>query len=156
MSQLQENNESLWKSACRYGNLKKVKILLENGVDVNKYTSDGKTPLILASENGRPEIVKILLKNGADINKCSKSGKTPLVYASEKLNFEIVRILNKYTEKYNNFFRLNHKNIDNTIKIYEILIDKIKEKELVKQIIKMKNDIEQNNFYEIYENSLEN
>ena len=43
---------------------------------------------------------------------------------------------------------LYHKNIEDTIELYEILIDKIKEKALVKNIIRMKKQME---FYEFYE-----
>lgn len=38
-----------------------IKLLIENGANVNFKTPDGKTPLIIAATNGYPEIVKLLL-----------------------------------------------------------------------------------------------
>ena len=42
-----------------------VRILIENGADVNAASLDGKTPLILAEEEGHQEIVQLLKSRGA-------------------------------------------------------------------------------------------
>ncbi|XPS85083.1 putative ankyrin repeat domain protein [Desulfosarcina variabilis str. Montpellier] len=63
--------------ASRDGNIKIVKLLLENGVDANMKLNDkGTTALINASQNGHQEIVKLLLEGGADINAVNTDGET--------------------------------------------------------------------------------
>jgi len=45
-----------------------VKLLIENGADVNIQDDYGKTPLQLAVEYNNDEMVKLLIENGADLN----------------------------------------------------------------------------------------
>ena len=70
------------------GNYTVVTFVLENckGIDVNTIQQwNGKTPLILASENGHLEIVQLLLeKNGTNVNKEEYDGRTALYFASCK------------------------------------------------------------------------
>ncbi|KAF7365837.1 hypothetical protein MVEN_00457900 [Mycena venus] len=54
--------------ASYYGHFKMVRLLLENGVDVNTPTGKYGPPLTTASEAGRNTIVQLLLENGADVN----------------------------------------------------------------------------------------
>jgi len=55
--------------ASQNGHTEVVKLLLENGADVNmKIKLFGETALWLASQNGHAEIVKLLLDKGADVN----------------------------------------------------------------------------------------
>ena len=62
--------------------LEAVKLLLENGADVNaKEEGEDLTALHLASYEGHLEIVKLLLENGANVNAQDKNGKTALYYA---------------------------------------------------------------------------
>uniref|UniRef100_A0A0A9XYD6 Uncharacterized protein n=2 Tax=Lygus hesperus TaxID=30085 RepID=A0A0A9XYD6_LYGHE len=75
-------------TACSYGHLKVVKLLLGRGANVNfkcsglnghglKYSNV--TPVYIAAEEGHEEIVRYLVENGADLNvKCSPLGFTPL------------------------------------------------------------------------------
>ena len=46
-----------------------IKLLLEEGLDINEWTICGHTPLHLHVKEGNFEIVKYLLSKGADINK---------------------------------------------------------------------------------------
>eukprot|EP00833_Pecoramyces_ruminatium_P013063 jgi/Orpsp1_1/1187095/evm.model.d7180000055344.1 len=79
--------------ACEKGYQDIVRILIENGVDVNKENNNEDTPLIIACEHGNQDIVRILIDNKADVNKENKNGDTPLIIACEKSNQDIVRIL---------------------------------------------------------------
>ncbi len=77
-------------SACQYGHLDIVNVLLDNGAQLNP--KDGHEPLVMAAMSGRPEIIKVLLDRGANLN-FSNSGYTPLMAAAGTCRSEIVRIL---------------------------------------------------------------
>ena len=51
------------------------------------------TPLILASDNGHPEVVRLLCEAGADKDKTGDRGATPLMRASDNGHLEVVRLL---------------------------------------------------------------
>jgi ankyrin repeat protein len=58
-------------TASMYGDLKKVKLLLDQGADVNEKGEYGRTPLMYAASGESPdclEIMKLLLKNKADVS----------------------------------------------------------------------------------------
>ena len=91
----EELNEKNYKELffeCESGNLENIKILLENGLDINKldiYPSEPDlivTPLFIAAFEGHLEIVKLLIQNNADVNKPSNIG-TPLHACSFKWTF---------------------------------------------------------------------
>ena len=58
-----------------------VKVLLENGADINSADNDGWTSLMYAANNGDVDLAKVLIENKADINAESYDGQTPLLYA---------------------------------------------------------------------------
>jgi ankyrin repeat protein len=61
---MREINEELL-NACKDGNLKKVKQLLEKGADVNAREYEyGWTALMLAALNGHKEVVELLIEKG--------------------------------------------------------------------------------------------
>ena len=51
-----------------------IKLLIENGADVNTRDEDGKTPLHYVNN---VEIAKLLIENGAEVNAMSNKGQTP-------------------------------------------------------------------------------
>ena len=57
-----------------------VRLLLQrgHGVDVDARQKDLRTPLHIASYNGKPEIVRLLLDNGAKVDAVDDLGNTPL------------------------------------------------------------------------------
>ncbi|KAJ8773300.1 hypothetical protein K2173_028477 [Erythroxylum novogranatense] len=59
--------------AARNGDVEKIKALVDKGVDVTFFDSDGFTPLMLAAKFGRNAAVKALLEAGAPWNALSPS-----------------------------------------------------------------------------------
>lgn len=63
--------------AAMAGRTEAVRLLLENGADVNIKSRDGSTPLHGAAFFGRTDVVKILLENGANLEARNDDGATP-------------------------------------------------------------------------------
>ncbi len=81
-----------------------VKKLIDKGANVNATDKDGKTPLMIASENGRKYICKLLIEKNAIINAKTKikseydgkyynTGPTALMYASQYNHKKICELL---------------------------------------------------------------
>lgn len=73
----------LLENAIKSQDIKTVKELVHNGVDVNNTSasSRGYTPLRYAVFMKNIEIVRLLIKSGANVNKISADGHTPLKIA---------------------------------------------------------------------------
>ncbi|XAR69933.1 hypothetical protein NMG60_11001707 [Bertholletia excelsa] len=84
---------------ARKGDLKEVKRLLEEGINVNVAAwgpkSQGVTPLHLAAEGGHLKIMDELLERGANIDARTKGacGWTPLHIAAKERNRRAVKFL---------------------------------------------------------------
>ena len=72
------------------GHLGIVKILLNNGADINLQGSGGQTALAMASYEGHSDIVKHLLDNGADVLLHDSDVYPPLALAAMQGNNKIV------------------------------------------------------------------
>lgn len=72
-------NESPLHIASITGQEEVVKILCQNGADVNSRNYHRETPFMYAARNGYIKIMEILLQNGADINACDENGRTTLI-----------------------------------------------------------------------------
>ncbi|OAQ99952.1 hypothetical protein LLEC1_04023 [Akanthomyces lecanii] len=70
-----------------------VKLLLENGANVEVKDEDGRTALSYIAEQGHEAIVKILLEKGANVEAKDRNGQTPLSWAAEKGHEAIVKML---------------------------------------------------------------
>jgi ankyrin repeat protein len=103
--------------AARSGDATLVKLLLEQGAEVNLYAAPysepgnvvagpsiwdrnstgktGETPLHLAAGEGHVEASRLLLDQGADVNAGDESGRTPLQLACEKHHAKVVELLLK-------------------------------------------------------------
>lgn len=81
--------------ASRTGDIERVRVLLDNGADVNSNESNdvGDTPLIVASKKGNLELVRLLLERGADVNKPNNNQNAPLHVASMWIQLDIIRVL---------------------------------------------------------------
>ena len=77
--------------ASRGGDAEVVRLLLENGadLDINKQNNTGRTALIFAADygfsggEGGIEVARLLLENGADVNAQDNNGMTALSFAKE-------------------------------------------------------------------------
>ncbi len=74
---------------------KMIKLLIDNGADVNIENLNGRTALINAVYNKELEMIKLLLKYGADANALSRWGISALSVAKERNYTEIVEVLTK-------------------------------------------------------------
>ncbi len=70
-----------------------VRILIENGADVNAASIYGSTALSEAAVKGNTTIVRMLLEAGAKVDAANKWGKTPLKWATDSGHQETVEIL---------------------------------------------------------------
>ncbi|MBN1185165.1 MAG: ankyrin repeat domain-containing protein [Bacteroidales bacterium] len=78
--------------ASESGSLESVKLLVNNGADINRQSYDGSTSLIIATQEGHIEIVKYLLENNADITLKTSNGKTAFDFAKENEKKEITKL----------------------------------------------------------------
>ena len=69
-------------SATVIGCVKAVRVLLENGADVNAKGGEGETPLHKAAQWRFLEVLEILLENKADVNAKDNLGNTALHWAA--------------------------------------------------------------------------
>ncbi|EAX86796.1 hypothetical protein TVAG_147380 [Trichomonas vaginalis G3] len=81
---------SIHKAASK-NNIEIVKLLINNGVNVNEMNENGETPLHSAISANCFEVAEFLIKNGADVNKVNNSGNSPLQIA--KGNAKMVDLL---------------------------------------------------------------
>jgi ankyrin repeat protein len=77
------------------GNLTKVELLLNGGININDDLIGDGTPLIIAVQNNKKKLVEYLLGQGADINQKSVQDGSPLIVASLTNNIELVEYLHK-------------------------------------------------------------
>ena len=69
------------------------KALLAAGASINIKTTDGQTPLILATRNSKNDFTAMLIEKGADVNAVDNEQHSALYYASEAGFTEIVEQL---------------------------------------------------------------
>lgn len=85
--------EEFFRQAALDGDLEKVKMLLQQGVECNAADEEGRTALMLASFNGHSEIILMLMKEGAVIDQRDYMDRTALIYGATGAFPETVRIL---------------------------------------------------------------
>jgi ankyrin repeat protein len=82
--------------AVEVGNTNALKVLIENGADLEATDSEGMTPLQRAAQIGNPITINFLLSyrnNKASINGANAQGMTPLHFAVLSGNPEAVKVL---------------------------------------------------------------
>ncbi len=67
--------------------------LIADGEDINMQNLFGRTALMNASFENKPEIVKLLVEAGADLNLKDRWGGTALDYAKERNHTEIIELI---------------------------------------------------------------
>jgi ankyrin repeat protein len=91
-----------FKEALYADDLEYVRALVERGEDVNQKLLLDSTPLILACEQGNPEIVSYLISMKAEVNYAGKeSGITPLLAAAANGNPKVIELLLKHNADIN-------------------------------------------------------
>jgi hypothetical protein len=82
-------------SAAASGDVAQATALLDQGGAVDARDELGRTPLMLAVMQNRPEVVRLLLDRGADPNSADNSGRTPLQQAKQENLREIAAQLER-------------------------------------------------------------
>lgn len=67
--------------ACYVRNEDTVRVLLKNKANPNITFEQGRTPLMVAVENGSPRLIRLLLDHGGDPNHRTDAGATALTLA---------------------------------------------------------------------------
>ena len=70
--------------ASRMGHLDVLKVLVDNGADLDHKANDGSTPLMVAASEGHSEVVLYLLDGGARLNNTDRDGSTAMLWAARK------------------------------------------------------------------------
>ncbi|XP_076812231.1 uncharacterized protein LOC143459131 isoform X1 [Clavelina lepadiformis] len=76
-----------------------IKLLLEDGAQINANDAFGKTPLMLAASHGHLEVVKLLLSKGADTSVHDTKGWAADDYASMSGNHPIAHVIVEHSVK---------------------------------------------------------
>ena len=69
--------------AARKGNIEIIKILVNNGADLNIKDNEGWTPLMRAASNNNSEIVSELIAKGANANLKNNLGQTAILHSTQ-------------------------------------------------------------------------
>ncbi|XP_063426126.1 uncharacterized protein LOC134709933 [Mytilus trossulus] len=78
---------------CYLGDISLVKWCCDHGVNINRCTNNGQSPIMMAYGHGQIKIVEILLDSGADYNKQDKRGQSLIMMACGHGQIEIVKML---------------------------------------------------------------
>jgi len=91
-----ENPVPLDIAACE-GESSAIKVLIDEGADVNAKDAAGQTPLHLAALKENSDVVKLLIDGGADVDSSEpRLGFRPLHNAALQGNFGVSELLVKY------------------------------------------------------------
>lgn len=86
--------------SCEIGKLQNVKILLENGIDINCQNELGETPLHIAVAKNDIDLINLLIKYDPDTSIITyKDNFTVLNYAKIRGNKKIIKIIGDLAEK---------------------------------------------------------
>jgi len=78
--------------AAAYGNLEIVKLIVEQGADLDGAVAYGDVPLIKADEHENQDIINYLIEKGADVNKPNLFGVSPFIGFCGQGQIELVRL----------------------------------------------------------------
>jgi len=75
------------------GNLPRMVLAIERGIDVNAVDTEGRSALMLACFNGHTRVIRTLLDQSADPRLRDTEGRSALMYAATIDNLEVVQML---------------------------------------------------------------
>ncbi|KAJ3619813.1 hypothetical protein MTP99_005468 [Tenebrio molitor] len=81
------------KEELHHGNVKKVKLLIDEGEIVNAVTNNRETPLHIAAFKGNVDIAELLIEKGASVNALTTDNETPLHRAAQWENSKTAELL---------------------------------------------------------------
>ncbi len=84
-----------------------VKSALENGTDVNTQDKKGRSLLLIATLENKPEMAKLLISHRADVNLQDKQLDSPFLYAGASGQTELVRLFLENGARFDVFNRYN-------------------------------------------------
>ena len=96
------NSRTFWykrsplHTSAAYGRTRVVKLLLENGANVNIRNEGGETPLHYATGHGHINVMKVLLENGANVSEKGTGCGTPLQWAAGSGRIKEAKLLLAY------------------------------------------------------------
>jgi len=95
ISKAKSQNVEEFLDAAQYGDVEKIREMLDSGIDVNATNEYGNTALLKLSSMGAddPEIIKVLLQAGADVNAQNESKRTALMVQASYYQVENVKAL---------------------------------------------------------------
>ena len=102
-SGLHEVNKPL-PYAAAYGNLEIVKLLIENGADLNGRVAYGDVALIKADEHGNDDVLEYLIRQGADVNAPNYFGVTPFIGLCGRGRLNLVQLAIQHGADVNSCF----------------------------------------------------
>ena len=77
-----EDGRTPLNCACMYGDLKVVRLLVEQGgSDLSEQSTNGSHPIFLAAEKGHDDLTRYLIRKKAPVNLPDGDGITPLMVA---------------------------------------------------------------------------
>ncbi len=91
--QIVRGRTPLWWAAEWGADVSVIRLILENGADVEVSPEDGRTALSIAAEGGEAAAVKLLLAYGANSEAVDTSGRKPLDYANERDKEAVIKLL---------------------------------------------------------------
>ena len=74
-------------------NFEAVNLLLDNGAQIDRVDSDGRTALIHAATSGRAQMAELLMQRGAARDAQDKDGNTALMFAAFEGHEQVVAVL---------------------------------------------------------------
>ena len=90
-----DSSTSALTTAVGLDDLEMVKFLIKTGADVNCIDESGKTPLLLALQDGKFKIAQYLMKQGSDVNIVDGLGQSALFLIANGGNFDCLKTVKK-------------------------------------------------------------
>jgi len=80
-------------AAIRAGDADAVRVAAQDSAELNRPDNWGRTPLIVALQQGKPALVELLVGRGASVRATDAWGRTPLLVAAQLKNTPALRLL---------------------------------------------------------------